>query len=407
MNFNVNELLSALSFTLDYVEQDLVSNVTNHGRRVAYIAARIGAKLKLSDEDLFDLISYSLLHDNGVIKSLIQIQGTKNYTKAELSKQHCVEGEKNIQFFPFFAAVPNVILYHHECYDGSGFFAMAGNDIPLYSRIIALADRIAIDYAELKTPNDIIHSIQYSKHRFDPELKNIVYELSRNTEFWLNMDDIFVSDALNKLVPSVDREFNYRNMRTVSQIFSNIIDDKSPFTGSHSRGISEKTGILCKYYGYDDETYWKMRIAADLHDLGKIMVPNEILDKRGSLNQYEIRVVQGHTFYTRKALEMITGFEEIADWAANHHEKLNGKGYPYGLDKSRLDFNSRLLACVDIYQALTEKRPYRKALSHNQAVGILRNMANQGLIDAAIVEDIGVSLSPVSAAKMAAQCCGA
>jgi HD-GYP domain-containing protein (c-di-GMP phosphodiesterase class II) len=269
-----------------------------------------------------------------------------------------------------------------------------------------LADRIAIDYAELKAPNGIIHSIQYSKQRFDPQLKNIVYELSRNIEFWLNMNDTFVSDALNKLVPSVDREFNYRDMRTVSQIFSNIIDDKSPFTGSHSRGISEKTGILCKYYGYDEETYWKMRIAADLHDLGKIMIPNEILDKRGSLNQHEISVVQEHTFYTRKALEMITGFEEIADWAANHHEKLNGKGYPYGFDKSRLDFNSRLLACVDIYQALTEERPYRKALSHNQAIGILRNMANQGLIDATIVEDIGVSLSPAAARKIAVQYCG-
>ena len=108
----------------------------------------------------------------------------------------------------------------------------------------------------------------------------------------------------------------------------------------------------------------------------------------------------------RRMSEMITGFEEIADWAANHHEKLNGKGYPYGFDKSRLDFNSRLLACVDIYQALTEERPYRKALSHNQAIGILRNMANQGLIDATIVEDIGVSLSPAAARKIAVQYCG-
>ena len=137
------------------------------------------------------------------------------------------------------------------------------------------------------------------------------------------------------------------------------------------------------------------------------MVPNEILDKRGSLNQREIEIIQAHTFYTRKALEMITGFEEIAEWAANHHEKLNGKGYPYGLDKSRLDFNSRLLACVDIYQALTEERPYRKALSHNKAVGILRNMANQGLIDASIVEDIGMILGPVPSEKMAAQYCDA
>ncbi len=403
MNFNVNELLSSLSYTLDYVEQDLVNNVTNHGRRVAYITSRIGEKLKLSNEDLFDLISYSLLHDNGVTKSLVQLHGSKNYIKAELNHLHCVEGEKNIRLFPFFITIPNVILYHHECYDGSGFFGVSGKDIPLYSRIIALADNIAIAYSEKKAINDIIHSIEYSKQMFDPEIRNIFYELSRNVEFWLNMNDTFVNQALKKMVPHVNREFNYRNIRTVSQIFSNIIDAKSPFTGTHSRGISEKTGILCKYYGYDEETYWKMRIAADLHDLGKIMIPNEILDKPGSLNQDEFEIIQTHTFYTRKVLEIITGFEEIADWAANHHEKLNGKGYPYGFDKSRLDFNSRLLACVDIYQALTEDRPYRKAFSHNKAVGMMRSMAYENMIDASIVEDISENLSFVYAQKVTAK----
>lgn len=74
-----------------------------------------------------------------------------------------------------------------------------------------------------------------------------------------------------------------------------------------------------------------MRIAADLHDLGKLMVPNKILDKPASLTSEEISVIQSHPFYTRRALEMITGFQNIADWAANHHEKLNGMGYPYGL----------------------------------------------------------------------------
>lgn len=135
-----------------------------------------------------------------------------------------------------------------------------------------------------------------------------------------------------------------------------------------------------------------MRIAADLHDLGKIMVPNEILDKPGSLTREEIDVVQSHTFYTRKALEVVSGFEEITEWAANHHEKLNGKGYPIGLTASQLDFNSRLMACIDIYQALTEERPYRTALSHEDAMGILFSMAKQSLIDASIVNDVNAVL---------------
>jgi HD-GYP domain len=388
MNFNVNELLNSLSFALDYVEGDLMKNVTNHGRRVAYISARIGKKLQLSSHDLFDLISYSLLHDNGVTKSLLHAANSGEYFQVELNRMHCVEGEKNIELFPFFVKAPNVILYHHERYDGSGFFKLAGQEIPLYSRIIALADFVAIEFSEHRTNAEIVASVKESVRLFDPDLCDVFYELSRNVEFWMNMSDSFVFQELNANMPSVIREFSYQEMRSVSQIFSNIIDAKSPFTGSHSRGISEKTGILCKYYEFDEETYWKMRIAADLHDLGKLMVPNRILDKPAALTPAEITVIQAHPFYTRRALEMITGFEKIADWAANHHEKLNGGGYPYGLDESRLDFNSRILCCLDIYQALTEDRPYRKAMSHRQAIDLMQGMAKNRLIEEAIVEDM-------------------
>ena len=388
MNINVNELLNSLSFTLDYVENDLISNVTNHGRRVAYISARIGKKLKLSTHDLFDLISYSLLHDNGVTKSLLQTKITDDYFQVELSQKHCVEGENNIKVFPFFVKIPNIILYHHEHYDGSGFFGITANDIPLYSRIIALADFVAIEYSEQKSSKDIVNLVKVSRRFFDPQLTEIFYELSHYIEFWLNMSDSFVFHALNLIMPRVNREFSYKEMRLVSQIFCNIIDAKSPFTGSHSRGISDKVGILCQYYEMDEDTYWQMRIAADLHDLGKLMVPNKILDKPASLTSEEISVIQSHPFYTRRALEMITGFQNIADWAANHHEKLNGMGYPYGLSGDQLDFNSRLLGCVDIYQALTENRPYRKSLSHKKTIELMRGMAKQNLIEESIVEDI-------------------
>jgi HD-GYP domain-containing protein (c-di-GMP phosphodiesterase class II) len=393
LNFNINELLSSFSCALDFVEQDLVQDVTNHGKRVAYVAARIGEKLSLSEEGLFDLISYSLLHDNGVTKSLHQLKDTKEFRKAELTRMHCIEGEKNIRVFPFFYPIPNVILYHHEHLDGSGLFGIQGSDIPLFSRIISLADTVAVLSSENKKGSEITRLIKHDKRLFDPAILEAFFQLSVNVEFWLNIDDYYVDSSLNKITPRVNKIFSYRDVRTVSQIFCNIIDAKSPFTGVHSRGISEKTGIMCEYYEYDEETYWKMRIAADLHDLGKIMISNEILDKNGPLNQHEINVIQSHVFYTRKALETITGFEEITEWAANHHEKLNGKGYPYGLDASRLDFNSRLLACIDIYQALTEDRPYRKALSHCQAIGILRNMARQNLIEASIVEDLSTTLN--------------
>ena len=379
-------MLISLSFTLDFVEQELISDVSDHGRRVAYIAARIGRRLNLNDRDLFDLISYALLHDNGITAA--RMFGPRSLLEIEQIRQHCIQGEKNVRFFPFFHPVPNVILYHNEYCDGSGFFGRKGNEIPLYSRVIALSDFTAIQYVSGKSPEEILDTVKRESRKFDPGLTDLFFELGANVEFWLSMSSIFVGEALSLLIPQVKREFSYCDIRKVSQIFSCIIDEKSPFTGAHSRGISEKTGILCRHYGYDEQTYWKMRIAADLHDLGKIMVPNSILDKPGSLTPAEISVVQSHPFYTRKALEVISGFEDITNWAANHHEKLNGTGYPYGFTRERLDFNSRMLACIDIYQALTEDRPYRVGMSHGQAVGIMRNMARMDLIEPSIVEDI-------------------
>lgn len=395
MYLNVNEMLSAFSFTLDYVERDMLQDVTNHSRRVAYVAARIAQRINLDDEHLFDLITYSLLHDNGITQSLVN-DGFVNIRDLEHNPRHSAAGEQNILDFPFFHPVPNVLLYHHEGYDGSGPFGQKGEEIPLFSRIISLANHIAVEYGHGSNPQKILESIRVSAVFFDPELLEVLKKLSQNVEFWLHMQPMFVEEALQKLTPQVYREYSYQTIRKISQLFSRIIDSKSPFTGDHSRGISEKAGIMSRYYGYDEDTYWKMRIAADLHDLGKIMVPNEILDKPGSLSRPEIDIIQSHTFYTRKALEGISGFEDITEWAANHHEKLNGRGYPLGLSADQLDFNSRLMACIDIYQALTEDRPYREALSHEKAVEILRTMARQNLVQSSIVADIDFVLRVVS-----------
>jgi HD-GYP domain-containing protein (c-di-GMP phosphodiesterase class II) len=390
MLFNVNELLISLSHTLDFAEKEVLRNNTNHGMRVSYISARIAQELGMSDRQMFDLISYALLHDNGVMGSLRKksVPRQESVSSLEADPTHCIEGEKNLASFPFLAKQEDVILYHHENYDGSGFFGISGSRIPLYSRIIRLADCIAIRYSLGWTIDTVMDSILREARFFDPDLCEAAVKLSRNVEFWLGMDDMFVQNTLVSMLPQVSRELDYRQIRSISQIFSRIIDAKSPFTGSHSRGISEKTGFICQYYEFDEKTYWQMRIAADLHDLGKLAVPNSILDKPGKLTREEYKAIQSHPFYTRKILTMINGFEDITEWASNHHEKLNGSGYPFGLDASQLDFNSRILACVDIYQALTEDRPYRKGMPHSAAMKIMSEMVQHKLIEPSVTEDM-------------------
>ena len=390
MLFNVNELLISLSWTLDVAEKNMLKANSNHGMRVAYICARIAQAFDLPLKHRFDLLSYALLHDNGIMASVRKKAKLNQNVKfsAETDADHCIEGEKNVSAFPFLSKRENVILYHHEHYDGSGFFGICGENIPEFSRIIFLADYIAVRFSQGWSSSEIIDAVKRDSSYFDPALRDAVFELSHHIEFWLGMDDQFVQSTLMSMLPQTNRVMDYKQVRGISQIFSRIIDDKSPFTGSHSRGISEKVGFICQYYEFDERMYWKMRIAADLHDLGKLAVPNTILDKPGKLSRQEFEVIQSHPFYTRKILSMINGFEEITEWASNHHEKLNGSGYPYGLCADQLDFNSRILACVDIYQALTEDRPYRKGMNHNEAIKILYDMAKEGLIEESVTEDM-------------------
>lgn len=145
---------------------------------------------------------------------------------------------------------------------------------------------------------------------------------------------------------------------------------------------------MAYFYEYDSEKIMKLIIAANLHDLGKLAVPNKILDKPTQLTKEDFAIVKCHTYYTRQALEKVNGFEDIVDWAANHHEKLDGTGYPYGIDGSKLTKESRLMSCLDMYQALTEDRPYRKGLTHTKTMEILYEHASKGYIDSNIVKDL-------------------
>lgn len=387
MIFNMNEFLISMSYVIDFIEKDIIYNSHNHGKKVAYIAACIGLHLEFTNEDLFDLMSNALLHDNGMAKGLVLVNNDLHLSEG--SNAHCLQGELNLADFPFVKKRENVILYHHEWYDGTGHYGAKGDELPLFTRIITLADEIAQQQSRNKIPSECIRfASEKSGTMFDPFLVDIFTEIAKNSEFWFKMDDNYINQELLSLMPTIQAEYTYKELRSITRIFQTIIDTKSPFTGEHSKGISEKVGILCNYYNYDSDTYWKMRIAADLHDLGKLIIPSRIIDKPAKLTKEEFQIIMTHPYQTRKALENIKGFEDITNWAANHHEKLDGSGYPFGLNKDQLDKNSRILSCVDIYQALTETRPYRKGMSHEMAISIMDNMVERDFIDSTIVRDI-------------------
>jgi HD-GYP domain-containing protein (c-di-GMP phosphodiesterase class II) len=179
-----------------------------------------------------------------------------------------------------------------------------------------------------------------------------------------------------------------------------IIDYKSVFTRLHSTQIANRAWFMGQYYRYDSQELAELYLAASLHDLGKLAIPSEILEKPGKLSDEEFETIKEHVRMTWELLGSIEGLGTICQWASNHHEKLDGSGYPFGKKAAELDFNSRMLTCLDLYQAISEERPYHPRRNHSDTIRILYEMADKGKIDGDIVKGMDVALAPYDGKDM-------
>ena len=238
----------------------------------------------------------------------------------------------------------------------------------------------------------------------EKEYQNILLELHklRNKEFSdkvvdaylaaLTYDKIIINNDqlenyLRENIHNIYQDFTDSQMLAICQLFARIIDSKSPHTRTPSLGVASKASYMALYYEYDEEMMLKLFFAGAMHDVGKLVIDRDVLEKPAQLTDSEYTYMQTHAYYSYKILsDMQLG--EIVHWASYHHEKLDGSGYPFGKKAEELDFIDRLMACCDIYQALTEDRPYKDAMSHEKSIEIMRSMAVGNKIDSQIVEDM-------------------
>ena len=377
MTICLNQLFLALSDALGFVEMDLWGVTRNHAKRVAYISLKLAEYYPFDDKERFDLCSFAIMHDNGLINEIVMHKmHSIDHARLENCKQHCEIGENNVNGFPFMTNQRNIIKYHHEKYDGTGFYGLKGDKIPLMAQIIALADAVDnLFYSRNLSINNKKKVIRFVNNnngkRFSPTLVEKFNNIAKNLAFWLDLRSSCLDGFILKKLPNYIVDKNDEEVIKISDVFSHFIDSNSHFTATHSKDLSKKVKIMAQFYAFDATKTKQLIIAANLHDLGKLAVSNSILDKNGALTENECTLMQSHTYYTRQVLSKIDGFEDITDWAANHHEKLDGSGYPYGINGDHLCFEARLMGCLDMYQALTEPRPYReKGLSHKQTMEI-------------------------------------
>lgn len=153
--------------------------------------------------------------------------------------------------------------------------------------------------------------------------------------------------------------------------FAKVVDAKSPFTRGHSERVALFTDMIAKDIGLDDGKRRRLKRAALLHDIGKLGVSNEILDKPGKLDEAEWVAMRSHPGLGATILSRIAVFEELSRIAASHHERLDGRGYPNGLKGDEIDLDTRIVTTADIFDALTADRPYRAAMPASRAFEIM------------------------------------
>lgn len=396
MKFCFTELLIELSHALDYVEKELIGVQTNHGKRVAYLCCLMGREAGLNNRERLDLAGLAVLHDNALSEYLqIEYLSTgEMVTSVEQNKIgiHCTIGERNIQGFPFWGNSKNVILYHHENADGSGPFGKKEGEISFYSALIHIADQVDARFA-LNSMNEekwekIATYIKEGRGKLfgDRETDLFLHCVTKEALNCLNNDQ--VEEALHSVLEYVIDDYTPQEIMRIAGIFARIVDYKSTFTSIHSMGIAHKAYTMGSYYGLTEEMCAKLFLAGALHDIGKLAVDVTILEKPDKLTLDEFEQIKLHARITYEILSRIHGMEDICSIAACHHEKLNGKGYPFGYDGSKLGKYERLMGCLDIYQALREDRPYKKGKSHEEAMGILHGMVDGCFIDQELTGDI-------------------
>ena len=172
-----------------------------------------------------------------------------------------------------------------------------------------------------------------------------------------------ISDRIEKLVntlASKNREL-YEDQENLILAVSQIIENKSENTGQHVKRVSEYTEVLCKCLGFNDEDSWKISLAAMMHDVGKLMIPESILEKPGKLTAEEFEIVKKHTQYGKQMLETSPGelFKLSTDIAYNHHEKWDGAGYR-GVKGEDTPVCARCVALADVFDALVSRRAYKE-----------------------------------------------
>src|SRR5579863_7994920 len=427
-SIRTSELISALSYALDLTE----GRSMGHSVRTCVMGMRLAQHIGMAPEEQADLYYALLLKDAGCSSNssrlfhilnadeirakrdvkttdwtkvgfeslnfalshvatesslpermwkLLQVAATQQADSRDLVKIRCERGSYIAKKLGFSDAVAEGIHSLDEHWSGGGYpNHLMGAEIPVFSRIANLCQTLEVFY-EARGEEESLNAVQERSGRwFDPELVAAAMSLSKQGTLWIGLDS---KDLLeNVLVMEPEERRLVADDATIDSIclaFADIIDAKSPFTYQHSNGVADAAMDIAIHFGMSELEKKQLRRAALMHDIGKLSVPNNILEKPGKLTDSEWQVVRDHPYYTFQILKRVPAFKSFSNDAAAHHERLDGSGYWRNLSGNSISTVARILSVADVFDALRAKRPYRDALPLEQVFSIMRKESPKAL----------------------------
>jgi HD-GYP domain-containing protein (c-di-GMP phosphodiesterase class II) len=400
ISVNLMSLLLSLSEALD------LANLQHprHHLRTAYIALEIATAAGMPQHLSEQLFIAALLHDMGALTA----ENEAEFQKEEVMypERHCLLGELYIKRVPLFATSAQIVKNHHT-------FWREWNesiDTPkvILAQILLLADTLekATDYDKyiLHQEQGLLSYINsMSGTVLHPTIIELLKSIAGRESFWLDLVSPKVYSNLLNNGPFKGVVINLNYLRPISELFRNLVDFRSQFTVVHSSGVAGCASAIAHLAGMTETETTLMEIAGNFHDLGKITVPNTLVNKTGQLTREETAIMRSHTYYTYYILNTINGIQHIAEWAAYHHERLDGSGYPFHVDARQLNVGSRIMAVADTLAALTESRPYRGAMKRAEVLNTLKEMGSKNYLDKNILHLVEENYDEIQNARTTQQ----
>ena len=324
------------------------------------------------------------------LRHVIDVSLGRHGGHTALTEVRCERGADIARQMGFSEATAAAIRALDEHHDGNGHpYRLAGEAIPLSGRILCLAQTTEVFFGE-GGPGAARQAVrERSGSWFDPAVVAAFSRVEGRTGFWeaLSAPDLEARvralEPEHRILPTDDDRLD-----RVAEAFARVIDAKSPWTYRHSERVRRfALGAAAQVVGdaaFADGQLRRLSRAALLHDIGKLGVPNTILDKQGKLTEDEFRAIKRHPAYSERLLARVGPFRELAALAGAHHERLDGRGYYRAVPAGDLTFEVRLLSVADQFEALTAARPYRAGMTPDAALALLYKDAGSGVDPAAL-----------------------